>query len=90
MRASRTRTVVTLRFTTSAERSEMRFKQINVAQHLIRFRGDRKIQALALGHFFEDRARRAEFALGRLIRVGCGADGDVFAPDFLGGEIALG
>src|SRR4029077_18377629 len=56
----------------------------------IRFRGDGKAQPLALSHFFENRSRSAEFFLGRLVRIGGGANRDVLAPDFLTRKIALG
>ncbi len=63
-------------------------QQVDVAHHLIRLRGDRKAQPFALGHLFEDRARRAEFALRRLVRIGRRADRDMLAPDLFGREVA--
>ena len=63
-------------------------EQVNIAHDAIRFRGDREAEAFAFGHFFEDGARGAKFLFGRLIWIGGGSDGDVFAPGLARGEVA--
>ncbi len=65
-------------------------QQVHVAQHLVGFRGDRDAQSFALGHLLKDRARGAEFALGRLVRIGGGSDGDVLALNLFHAQVAAG
>ena len=50
-------------------------EQRQVADNRVGFGGDGEIAALAFGEDFEDGAGSAEAALGRLIGIGCGADG---------------
>src|SRR5712691_4848573 len=53
-------------------------QHINVADHLVGLCCDGDAQSFAQRHLFEDRARGAELALGRLIGIGGSANGDVF------------
>ena len=64
-------------------------KEIEVAQHQIRLGGDAQLAPAPRGEDLQDFPRHLEAALGRLIGIGGGSDGDpVFAVDLpqLGGE----
>ena len=65
-------------------------QQIHVAQYLVGFRGDRDAQPFARGHLLKNRARGAEFALGRLVRVGSGSDGNMLALHLFHAQVAPG
>ena len=48
------------------------------------------LRPFARGHLFQNRARGAEFAFGRLVRVGGGPDGDMLALHFFHAQVASG
>ncbi len=52
------------------------FEQLEVANDKTRLGRDRQVQSRQLREHFEHRARESIFSLGRLIRIGRGADCD--------------